>query len=272
VPSGYWQELTTTDFAALDAEEAIALLPVAAIEQHGPHLPLVTDRCIAEGIVARTLEMLPEETTLLVLPTQSVGDSTEHEAFAGTLSGSAQTLIALWTEIGESVARAGLRKLVILNSHGGQPQIVDIVAQRLRLARRMLVVKVNSFRLGCPDGLFAADELAHGIHGGALETSMMLHLKPALVRSDRAEDFRPLSAAMVAEYKRLGSRGATAFAWAAQDLNPAGVCGDAVDADAERGRQVIDHMARALVAVVEDARRFPLSLLRSGPMGQGAEL
>ncbi len=269
MPSGYWQELTTTDFAALEADRAVALLPVGAVEQHGPHLPLATDRCIADGIVARCLELLPEETTLLVLPTQAIGESTEHAAFAGTLSGAAETLIALWTEIGDSVARAGLRKLIILNSHGGQPQIVDIVAQRLRLGWDMLVVKVNSFRLGIPEALFAAEELAHGIHGGALETSMMLHLRPDLVRMDQARDFRPLSAEMAADYRRLSSRGATAFAWAAQDLNAAGVCGDATDADGERGRLVIDHMARALLDVVEDVERFPLSLLR--PAGRGAE-
>ena len=103
----YWHELTTKDFAALDRESAVALLPVGAIEQHGPHLPVYVDTCLTEGVVAHMLEKLPETQQLLVLPTQAVGKSNEHLAYPGTLTLSAETLTRLWTEIGESVHQIG---------------------------------------------------------------------------------------------------------------------------------------------------------------------
>ena len=261
--SGYWQDLTTEEFAGLDPERTIALLPVGAVEQHGPHLPLATDTVIVEGIVARTLALLPENARVLALPTQAVGDSCEHGAFAGTLSLEPETLIRAWGELGAQVARAGLRKLVILNSHGGQPQIVDIVAQRLRLEQAMLVVKANSFRLGTPDGLFDQEELHHGIHGGALETSLMLHLRPDLVRLDKAADFRSRSIDLAKDFERIGPRGPAAFAWATQDLHPSGACGDATAADAEKGRLLLDHMAGALVEILAEVERYPLANLRA---------
>jgi creatinine amidohydrolase len=262
VLSGFWHDMTSEDFAEVDPESAIALLPVAATEQHGPHLPLYTDSYIAEGIVDRVLELLPDELTVLVLPLLPVGESREHTGFAGTLSLSPETVIRLWREVGESVAQAGLRKLVILNSHGGQPQIVDIVAQELRLERRMLVVKANSFRFAVPPGLFSEEELAHGVHAGALETSLMLHLRPDLVRGERAERFDPLTLTLDRDYPRLGKQGPARFAWAAQDLHPSGASGDAGEADAERGRLVLDHVARELVKLLDDVRRFPLEWLR----------
>lgn len=264
MPSGYWQSLTTEDFAGLDPETAIALLPVGAVEQHGPHLPLATDALIAEELARLVIDLLPETATVLVLPGQSLGDSGEHGAFPGTLDLTPETLIRSWSEIGRAVRRAGLRKMVILNSHGGQPQVVDIVAQRLRRQEGMLVVKANTFRLGLPDGLFDQDELKFGIHAGAIETSVMLHLHPELVRRDKLADFPSLSLEMEGDYDLLGPGRAASFAWAAQDLNPAGACGDARQADAEKGRAVVDHWARSLARILEETARFPLSRLR-GP-------
>ncbi|MEM7221921.1 MAG: creatininase family protein [Pseudomonadota bacterium] len=265
MPSRYWQNLTTEDFAELDREHAIALLPVGAVEQHGPHLPLSTDSAIASGLIARCLEVLPDELSVLVLPLQSVGASGEHGAFAGTLSQSPETLIAAWCELGRWVARAGLRKLVIFNSHGGQPQIVDMVAQRLRIEQAMLVTKVSSFQLGVPEGLIPEDELRHGIHGGAFETSLMLHLHPALVRRDKLADFRSLSEHMAGDYKWLGPHGPAGFAWMAQDLNRAGACGNAASADAETGRRLLDHMAGALAEILAEVARFPLATFDPAP-------
>lgn len=261
--SGTWQDLTTEDFAGLDPERTIALLPVGAVEQHGPHLPLVTDTCILEGIVARTLELLPASARVLVLPTQAVGDSAEHGGFAGTLSLSPETLIRAWSELGAAVRRAGLRKLVMLNSHGGQPQVVDIVAQKLRLEHAMLAVKVNSFALGTPGGLFDGEELRHGIHGGALETSLMLHLRPDLVRREALADFDSLAARWAREGRTLGVERPAGVGWMAQDLNPAGACGNAAAADATRGAKLLDHLASQLLAVVRELADTPLSTLRN---------
>ena len=263
--SGYWSDLTTEDFADIDPEAAIALLPVGAVEQHGPHLPLGTDTRINEAIVRRVLERLPDDLTLLVLPTLAYGDSAEHGDFPGTLSPSPETLIRLWTELGAGVARAGLRKLVLFNSHGGQTQIVDIVALRLRMDRGMLVARANYFHFGTPAGLFSETELAHGLHGGALETSLMLHLHPDLVREDELANFEPASVEMTQAFAMLRPEGPGAFAWASQDLHPSGASGDAAAADAEKGAQVLDHAAERLVTLLSDLRRAPLSLLRERP-------
>ena len=264
--SGRWDELTTTDFAAVGAERTIALLPVAAVEQHGPHLPLGTDKIIAEALAARVTQDAGDDLVVLQLPMPSVGDSTEHTDFPGTLSHDAETLIASWTQIGAHVARSGVKKLAILNSHGGQPQIVDIVARRLRVKHRMLVARINSFALGVPDGLFSEAECAFGYHGGALETSLMLHLAPALVRQEAIADFPSGAAAMADRYRRLGAEaepGARAgFGWQIQDLNPDGACGDARDADAERGAALFTHMASSVTAILQDMADFPLADLK----------
>src|SRR5262249_9443198 len=190
VQSGYWQDRTTADFRLVDPETTVALLPVAAIEQHGPHLPLSTDTVINDGLVRAALALVASRTTLLVLPTFSVGPIPEHTTLPGTLSIADATLADAWTDVGRSVARAGVRKLLILNTHGGQKALVDIVAMRLRAELKMLVARATYFAFGSPPGLFDSAERAHDIHGGEVETSLMLHLAPQLVRKDALADFR----------------------------------------------------------------------------------
>ena len=265
MPRRLWQDMATTDFGGSDAQHWIAVLPVGAIEQHGPHLPLCVDACINRGVLERALELLPGHLPVTVLPPMPVGKSNEHSAFPGTLTLSAETLIRLWTELGESVARGGVRKLVLFNSHGGQPQVMDIVARDLRVRLGLLVVAHSWFAAGIPPGLFSEHEVQYGIHAGAIETSMMLHLRPDLVRMDRAANFAPLMAEMAPQYRLLSPTGAGRLAWQAQDLHPAGACGDATDADAERGRRLVEHAAQALVALLEEIDRYPLANLRHGP-------
>ncbi|MEM8713611.1 MAG: creatininase family protein, partial [Planctomycetota bacterium] len=172
----HWTELPSAELGEIARAGAMAILPVAAVEQHGPHLPLGTDAFILEGVLDRVKMSGPRE--VLRLPLQTVGHSLEHTGYPGTLHADAETLLAKWTEIGRAVGRAGIRKLMILNSHGGQPQIVDLVALRLRQELGMFVTRVNTFALGVPDGLFDQDELSNGLHGGEVETSMMLALRP----------------------------------------------------------------------------------------------
>jgi len=252
LPSGRWQDLCTTDFARVDPGRTIALLPVAAIEQHGPHLPLATDALINAGIVAETLRRLPPTASVLVLPALDVGDSLEHSDFAGTLSADLETLLGLWLAVGRGVARAGVRKLVIFNSHGGQRAHVDRAALRLRVAHGLLVVRAHSFAFGVPPGLFDADELAHGLHGGAVETSLLLHLRPDLVRREALADFPSLGASLAARGGLLGAEKPAGFGWMAQDLNPQGACGNAAAASAEKGRALLDHQAARLVQLLAE--------------------
>ena len=118
--SRFWADLSTREFAQLDPARTVAVLPLGATEQHGPHLPLSVDQVLVDGIIANALPRLPDDLPVLVLPTQQVGYSPEHARFDGTLTLSAPTVIANWTEVGECVARAGLKKLLLFNSHGGQ--------------------------------------------------------------------------------------------------------------------------------------------------------
>ena len=256
--SGWWQDLTTTDLARVDPLRTIALLPVSATEQHGPHLPLSTDAVINEGIVRAALGRLPSEASVLVLPALPIGDSLEHTAFPGTLAADLDALLSLWLAVGRGVARAGVRKLVIFNSHGGQRALVDQAALRLRVRHAMLVVRAHSFALGMPDGLFDVDELAHGLHGGAVETSLMLHLRPDLVRREALADFASAGAAMAARGGLLGIEKPVGIGWMAQDLHPAGACGSATQASAAKGAALLDHAASRLVQLLGEVARQPL--------------
>lgn len=258
MPTKYWGHLTTNEMSELDPERTVALLPVGAVEQHGPHLPLATDILITEAVLAAATALLPDDLTLLILPSQAVGLSPEHAGFAGTLTLKPETLIAAWTEIGRSVAAAGLRKLILLNSHGGQPQIVDIVTQRLRTEYGLLAVRANSFRFDLPDGLVDEDERRFGLHGGQTETALMLAIAPHLVRSGEIADFPNAARDLSASAERLGLSGAGGFAWNAEDLNPGGATGDARRATAEQGHALLAAYGAQLAALIRDVAAWPL--------------
>lgn len=258
-----WTEQTSSQLGELARDGAIAILPVAAVEQHGPHLPLGTDAFILEGVLDRLEWSGPGE--VLELPLQAVGHSLEHTAYPGTLHVEAEALLSKWTGLGRAVCNAGVMKLMILNSHGGQPQLVDLVALRLRQEYGMLVTRVNTFALGTPDGLFEEDELRNGLHGGEVETSMMLALRPDLVVTEALRDFPNAMRSEDTRYEALGAEEPVGFAWAAQDLNAEGVTGAAAKADAERGARLLDHLAARVAAVLRDMGAFPIEDLRDPP-------
>ena len=251
----YWQDWTTAELAAVDSERLIAVLPVGAIEQHGPHLPLSTDAVLNRAVLHAAIAAMPADLPAVILPPQEIGLSPEHVSFPGTLTLQVSTVIRLWTDIGDSLARAGLRKLLIFNSHGGQPQIMNLVARDLRARHGMLAAHVSWFDFGLPDGLFDEDELTHGIHGGAIETSMMLHAAPSAVRLDRLAEFPSEAKRMADDNRWLRPLGPAAFGWLTEDLNPAGVVGDATEGDAEKGRRIIEHAASGLVQTLQELDR-----------------
>jgi creatinine amidohydrolase len=267
LPRRHWDEMSWEEIHGADTSNWIAMLPVAAVEQHGPHLPLGVDRYIVEGYVAAALPLLPDELPVSFLPVQAIGKSDEHLAFPGTLTIAAETAIAAWTEIGESLARAGVRKLVILNSHGGNVALLDTVARNLRVRAGMLAVPASLHRFGYPDGLFTAAEIAQGIHGGAIETSLMLAFRPDLVRTEKIADFVPAARAMAGRYRWLSADRPFGFGGMSQDLNPSGAIGDASLASREKGEAAAAHGARALVELMRDVHRFPLDALGRGPLG-----
>ena len=265
----FWSDLTTADFAALDKSRAIAVLPVAATEQHGPHLPLSVDTDIANGVVAAAVPHVPTDLPALFLPTQAVGFSPEHTRFPGTLTLKSETLIRLWTEIGECVAASGVKKLVLFNAHGGQVGAMDLVARDLRSRLGMLVYSVNWFNLPLLDAqgndvnaLFSAEEHRFGIHAGEIETSMMLALKPEQVRKSQAEYFRSASQARAADFPILGNGRSAKLGWQMQDYNAEGAVGNAGGATAEKGKALLDAAGRALAAMLSEIDRLPPDTLR----------
>ncbi|NVN85714.1 MAG: creatininase family protein [Rhodopseudomonas sp.] len=262
-PPRNWTEIHWPEID--DPARWIAVLPLAATEQHGPHLPLGTDVMIAEAYLARVRELLPAEIAATFLPLQSVGLSTEHLAFPGTLTLTTETALRQWNELGDSIARAGVRKLVIVTSHGGNSAAMSLVAQDLRARHGMLAVTTGWARFGAPEGMFEAEELRHGIHGGAVETSIMLASNPDQVRRDRITDFRAASIAMERDYRWLSAHRPAPFAWQTEDLHPSGAVGNATQASAEKGRQLIDHGARAFCELLGDVDRFDLAALGHCP-------
>ena len=260
-----WSDHTSEAFAALDRDRLIAVLPVGATEQHGPHLPMSVDARVADALVAGLIERLPEDSPALFLPTQAVGKSDEHLRYPGVLSHSAGTLIAMWCEIGACVARSGVRKMVLLNSHGGNVPVMDIVARELRVRHRMLAFCVNWFGLGTPEGLYEADELAHGVHAGDMETSVMLALDPANVAMERARDFRPRNAEWARDFAHIGLGRGAKPGWQIQDLHPEGACGDAAAATAGKGEATLDFALDRLVEVLAEIDRAPLDWLDARP-------
>lgn len=268
LPRPYWHEMRSADFAHVDPDRWVALLPVGAVEQHGPHLPVMVDACINQGIVAAMLKVKPVDLPATVLPMTWVGRSEEHVDFPGTLTHTAETLRRMWYEIGASVRRAGVRKLLILNSHGGQMQVMQIVARQLRIDHDMLVACLSWGQLGLPDGVIDPAERQHGIHAGELETALMLALRPELVRMELAGDFVPLSKREANRFPILMGLGAAGYGWQAQDVDASGAAGNAAAADAERGRKVIDHVAGRLVALLDEMVRYPLANLKDGPVPQ----
>lgn len=264
----FWAELTTKDFEGLDPEKTIAILPVAATEQHGPHLPVMTDTAIAEGMLGVLRQRLPADLSVLVLPIQSIGKSNEHLLSPGTLSLSADTLLRVLIETGEGVHRAGLRKLVLANSHGGNASVLSTSARELRVRLGMLVVPTHWRSFGLPDGMYDAVESKHGIHAGDIETSLMLEFRRDLVRMDKTKNFVSSAIAMEKEFKKLSPAGAHGFGWIAQDLNADGAVGNAAIGTAEKGVRTAAHQADGFIDLLRDMTKFDLSRLYAPPKGR----
>ncbi len=254
-----WAELSSPALAALDKDKLIAVLPVAAVEQHGPHLPLGTDLHIAEGYLQRIAANVPEDMSVLALPVQAIGKSDEHQNFTGTLTLTPQTAISAWVEIGECLARARVRRVIIMNTHGGNVPVIDLVARTLRARFGMLVVCCSMHRFGYPAGLFADHERAHGIHGGDVETSLMLSFRPELVDMSQAANFEPYSVGMEQEFARLRANHPVGFAWMSEDLQKTGAMGDAREATAQKGDSAANYGVSAFIELLRDVTRFDIS-------------
>jgi creatinine amidohydrolase len=284
-PYPFWADLTTAQFTELaaspSAERFVAVLPLAATEQHGPHLSVNVDSLLVDGVIKAALPHMgwgkageppaADAVPALFLPTQKISLSTEHMGFAGTLTLSPQTVMALWMDIGASVARAGIKKLVLLNSHGGNAALMDVVARELRTAHGLIVYHTSWYNLPLVDSatgedlnaLFSAHEHRFGAHAGEIETSMMLALRPDLVDMTKAGNFRSTSEDRAAKYPVLGNGKSAKLGWMMQDYNAKGAAGNAAAATADIGLRVVQAAGQALARLLAEVSDLPLDTLKN---------
>jgi creatinine amidohydrolase len=258
-PEIYFNEMTSTDLAEAGTavENWVAVLPIAATEQHGPHLPLGTDSLINEGLIQRFAEGKAADYPVTFLPAQQIGKSDEHMAFPGTLTLTGETARSSWVQIGEALATSGIRRLILLNSHGGNSAVMEQVALDLRHSH-ILCVATSWSRLGDASGIFNQNERDYGIHAGDIETSLMLALRPDLVRMEAAESFGSEQAEFAADNHLLRAYGRHSFGWRMEDLNRYGAVGDASAATAEKGEQLIATALDGFEALLQDVMKFDL--------------
>lgn len=244
-----------------DRADWIVVLPLGAHEQHGPHLPFDTDTIIADGIAAHAARLADETLPVSFMPAEPVGYSIEHMDTPGTRTLSYDEAVQKWLAVAEQLAEAGVRKFVMLNAHGGNSPLMTIVATEARVRFAMLAVATSWTRFPLPEGIIDLEDRPYDIHGGLIETSMVLALAPEAVEMEKAENFSSFQRELAGEMTHLRAYGPHAFGWKAQDLNPAGVVGDASAATAEKGERIIDHAAKRFVELLEDVHRFDLRKL-----------
>lgn len=254
----WWTDFAAREFNNLDPDKTIAILPIAAVEQHGPHLPVGTDTIINTAMMELLVSRAPVDLDIRVLPVQAIGKSNEHVWAKGTITHTATNLIDAWTQIGLEVARAGIRKIVFVNSHGGNEEIMGIVARELRVRAGMLAVK-SGWRF-TPEDVLSDLERRHGIHGGDAETSLILHFQPHLVDMTRAENFVSIAARDEQQFRYLRPTGAFGhvYAWSADDINPSGAVGDASIATAEKGRLIAEANVAGMLEMLAEVVAMPL--------------
>ena len=255
----WWTDFSASEFDNLDPMTTIAILPIAAVEQHGPHLPVGTDTIINTSMLERLVQQAPAKLDLRILPVQAIGKSNEHIWSKGTITHTANNLIDAWTQIGLEVARSGVKKIVFVNSHGGNDDVMSIVARELRVRASMLAVK-SGWRFGSPDGVLSDVEKRHGIHGGDAETSLLLHFRPELVDMSKAENFVSIAARDEQRFRYLRPTGAFGhvYAWIASDINPSGAVGDASLATAEKGRLITEQNVAGMLEMLAEVVEMPL--------------
>ena len=253
---GYWADQTAPAFRELPGD-LVAVLPVGAIEQHGPHLPVSVDRDLVEAVTAQCLARLDSAQNVLVLPTLAITKSGEHDRHPGTLSLTAETLLVNLRDVGASVSRAGVSRLVLFNGHGGNNAVLDIVARDLRMAHDMIVATCSWFGFADYDGVIDNAALAHDLHAGDIETSAMLAARPELVDMSKAKNFVTAMQGWEGANRFTGLTGQPARpAWIIDDLNADGACGDALVATAEKGAQLLDSAARNFAQFLLEFARF----------------
>lgn len=253
---------TVPQIEAIDKADALVVQPIGATEQHGPHLACATDAIIADELTRRSVARTPTKVNVWTLPPLPYGKSNEHVGYAGTVTLSTETVLAVCRDIGRSVAASGFRKLAFVNAHGGQPQLLDVVARDIRAETGLEVYPIFPYRLGLPDGV-ALDplELEWDIHGGLVETLIVMAIDgdavdAAAIEARSATDLRRQPSAAFADLELLSLEGTFPTAWLTRDLSDDGGIGDPRDASPEIGEAILDHLSAGLAQLFGEICRF----------------
>lgn len=243
---------TAADIAALNTDQAVVVLPLGAMEQHGPHLPLFTDALVVQSLVAGVFERLPKGHPFYFLYPLGYSYSMEHADFPGTITLQAETTMRVLMDVAESLARSGFHKLVVINGHGGNIGVLHVAAREIRIRTGLSVFVIHGGSL-VEKGMFGDYEGEHGIHAGASETSLLMSQMPEWVQAERS----------VSEYPELAQsdglltvEGNFPVAWKTRDISQSGVVGDATMASAETGDLLFQGMVLRLAAVFEEIAAY----------------
>lgn len=262
MPTYFAEELTAAELAGFITADTVGILPVAAIAPHGPHLPLSTDCEIARGLLSHVPHYAPDAVDVVILPLMTMGNSLEHSGFAGNFTHRAELLLEAWMDVARVFQVAGGRRLIIVTSHSGNAEVVSLLVTRLRAQFAMLAVGASWMRFGAPPGLFDDREPAYGVHGGEIETSLMLHYWPEAVRTERVHDFASTAEAWDMESKQMRLHGPTRQGWITADLNTAGAVGNAAAASGKKGAALAHYILARFAELIEDVARFEITRLR----------
>lgn len=254
-PTRDFADLTGPQIAEWVSTRSILVQPLGAVEQHGPHLPLSTDLVIAEAVARAAVDAAAAELDVWLLPSLAYTKSNEHAWSAGTVWLSARTMLSVLEDLGRSLATTGARKLVFVNGHGGNSALVAVANRELRLQFGLMTFLVHPFVPPDQGGPSTPSELGMGVHGGADETSLMLHLRPDLVDMGRATANVP---AWMAEHRQVRFGGRVAFGWLSDDFGPDGHIGDPTGATSEEGATLFDMAVDGVVAALHEIARFEL--------------
>lgn len=253
VTARFLTELAAPSFREVLGPDSVVLLPVGAVEQHGPHLPVATDLITVQSLAERAVDAFGDELDLWLLPPLAYTKSNEHAWSAGTFWLSAATLTAVLHDLGRSLARTPARRLAFLNGHGGNSALLQVAARDIRLESGLRTFTVHPRLPADQGGAGPAGELGMGVHGGLEETSLMLHLRPDLVDMSRAGRWVPEH---LAGYRHVRFGGTVSFGWSSDDFGPAGVIGDARGATAEHGERQATAMVGYLGEALAEVARF----------------
>ncbi len=251
--SRQYENLSGPEIGRRVTDESILFLPIGAVEQHGPHLPLAVDHVIAHETASAVVANCGADLDVWQLPTLAISKSNEHAWSPGTLVLSADTIMRVLLDIGRSVATTNAQRLVLLNAHGGNTTLLNTALREIRLETGLKTFLMHPSLPPAYGGVSTEEELGMGIHGGRNETSVFMHLRPDDVNLSLAERKVPEA---IAENTHVKFGGSTSFGWLSNDFDPDGYIGDPTGASAELGKQLFENAVSNLSDAMAEVKTF----------------